>query len=267
MAQWIIRHLPAHEVYVEPYCGAASILMQKARSRTEVINDIDSEVVNVFRVLRNRASARELERLLRLTPFARDEFNASYEPCEDPIERARRTVVRSFMGHGAGSVSKHYRHRTGFRSGSQRANTAAEMDWTRWPDAVAAMTARLAGVLIENRPAVRVIRRYDSASTLFYVDPPYVHATRSRCDQYKHEMSDDEHRELAAELHEVEGMVVLSGYQCDLYEELYGTWRRREVDALADGAAPRVECLWLNPATSRFGAQIELFGDTEACTS
>ena len=258
IARWVIGHFPLHDLYVEPFAGAASILMRKPRSRGEIINDLDSEVVNLFRVLRDRVTAAELERLIRLTPFARDEFNAAYEPTEDdPVERARRTVVRSFMGHGSGSHGKHYRHRTGFRAYSQR---SYEYDWVNWPDVVPAITARLAGVVVENRPAVRVIERYDGPDTLHYVDPPYVHKTRERVGVYRHEMTDDDHRELAAVLRSADGMVVLSGYPGALYDELYGDWLRAERSALADCASPRTECVWLNPAAAARRPHLGLFG-------
>jgi len=97
LASWIISHFPPHRVYVEPFGGAASVLLRKPRSYAEVYNDMDGEIVNVFRVLRDPARARELERVLRLTPFAREEFELSYIRDEDPIEQARRTIVRAFI--------------------------------------------------------------------------------------------------------------------------------------------------------------------------
>jgi DNA adenine methylase len=114
-APWIIGHFKPHRVYVEPYGGGASVLMRKPRADFEVYNDLDGDVVNVFRVLRDRRRSRALEQLLRLTPWARAEFELSYEASDDPVERARRTIVRCFMGHGTTSRRK---NRTGFRAGS-----------------------------------------------------------------------------------------------------------------------------------------------------
>ena len=107
LAPWIIENMPAHRIYVEPYCGAASVLFRKPRAYSEVINDLDGEVTGLFRVLRDRAAAKELERLLRLTPFARTEFDESYTASLDPVEQARRTIVRSFMGFGSNSQPAH----------------------------------------------------------------------------------------------------------------------------------------------------------------
>lgn len=256
LAPWVISYFPVHKIYVEPCGGAASVLMRKPRSFAEVYNDLDGEVVNVFRVLRDPAAAADLERLLRLTPFAREEFNGSYEPSDDPIEQARRTVVRCFMGHG--STAQNPSQRTGFRFRTYSSNRTGPADWLNYPNALGAMSERLQGVLIENRPATRVIEEHDSADTLHYVDPPYVAAARyiGRPDSggargYRHEMTDDQHRELAAALQAAAGMVVISGYPCDLYDrELYAGWKRVSRGALADGARKRTEVLWLNPAAA-----------------
>lgn len=168
---------------------------------------------------------------------------------DDPLEDARRLVVRAFMGFG--SDSHNSERRSGFRANSLRNGTAAQCDWRHFPEALDAIIERLCGVVIEHRPAVEVIRGQDSPQTLHYCDPPYVWSTRSmkshsmKC--YAHEMTDDEHRALAQVLHEVEGMVVLSGYASALYDELYGAWVRAEREALADGARRRTEVLWLSP--------------------
>src|SRR5262245_58814798 len=96
LAPWIIEHFPEHRIYVEPYGGGASVLLRKSRAFAEVYNDLDGDVVNVFRVLRDRASAAALIRAIELTPWARDEFRLSYRPASDPVERARRTIARAF---------------------------------------------------------------------------------------------------------------------------------------------------------------------------
>lgn len=254
LAPWIISHFPAHRVYVEPFGGAASVLMRKPRSYAEVYNDLDGEVVNLFRVLRDPAQAAELERLVRLTPFARAEFVLSYEPSDDPMEQARRTIVRAFLGFGSDAASG---AQTGFRSNSFGSNRSAPRDWMAYPDQVPVFAERLAGVQVECKPAVELVQEHDGPDTLFYVDPPYVEVTRSQTTTgegkgYRHEMADDDHRELAEVLHGVDGMVVLSGYPCDLYDrELYPDWHRVERKALADGARERTEVLWLNDRATK----------------
>ncbi|MBB2973970.1 DNA adenine methylase [Mesorhizobium sp. RMAD-H1] len=244
LAPWIISHFPPHRIYVEPYGGAGSVLMRKPRSYAEVWNDLDGDVVNLFRVLR-LPDAAELVRLLRLTPFARDEFDAAYQPCDCPVERARRLVIRSFMGFG----SNGHNRVTGFRANSSRSGTTPAHDWRNYPDSLEIVIERLHGVTIENRDAKAVMAQHDSPETLHYVDPPYVLSTRSDpLKDYAHEMSDEDHADLLEMLRSLSGMVVLSGYPCELYDDALAGWHRIEREALADGAAKRMEVLWINAA-------------------
>ncbi len=248
LAPWIISYFPAHRVYTETFGGAASILLRKPRAYAEIYNDLDGEIVNVFRVLRDHDKALELSFRIAMTPFARDEFDLSYEPSDDEIEQARRTIFRTFAGFGSSAMNS--TKPTGFRSNSNRSGTTPAHDWAHFPDALPAVIERLAGVVIENRPAVEIIRQHDGRETLHYVDPPYVHSTRAerQSKNYRHEMTDDQHRELAATLRDCAGMVVLSGYDCELYRELYGDWTQYDKSAYADGAKVRTESLWLNRA-------------------
>lgn len=222
LAPWIIRHLPPHRVYVEPFGGAASVLLRKPRAYSEVYNDQWGRVVDVFSVLRNPEQAAELRRRLTLTPFARDEFEAANEDAhsaeDDIIERVRLTVIRSFMGHG--SESTRADSSTGFRSNSNRSHTTPAHDWANWPRIVPAFVERLRGVVIENQDAATVMRRHDGPETLHYCDPPYPHSTRTLRHAYAYEMSDDDHRDLAAVVHDLTGMVVVSGYDCEMYADL-----------------------------------------------
>jgi DNA adenine methylase len=254
LAPWIISHFPRHRIYVEPFGGAASVLLQKPRCYAEVYNDLDADLINLFRVLRSPAAADALLTALRLTPFGRDEFKACYAPSTDPVERARRMIARSFMGHGSGAV---FCRPTGFRANANASgahNTAAE--WGGYPECLVAIIERLKGVVIENRPAPDVMTAADSAETLHYVDPPYVPATRSDRSRkggtlyhaYAHEMTDDDHRALLDALRRLTGYVVLSGYPSALYDDALGDWRRVTTSALADGARERTEVLWINPA-------------------
>lgn len=252
LAPWIIKQFPEHRCYVEPFCGAASVLLRKPRSYAEILSDMDGEIVNVFRVMQDPGTAAELEQVLRMTPFARAEYDLAHIAGDGlpNIERARRTIVRSFMGFGADSVcNPSSRTKSGFRSDSNRSGTTPAHDWANYPTAIQDFTQRLSGVVIETRDALDMIRRWkDREDYLWYVDPPYVHSTRTRANAhgYAHELTDDQHRQLAGELHEITGRVALSGYHCPLYDELYADWRRIERCAFADGAQERVEVLWMN---------------------
>lgn len=245
LAPWVLTHFPAHKAYVEPFGGAASVLLRKPRVPTEVWNDLDGELVHLFTVLRDPANADLLARACALTPFARSEFDLSYEPTENAIERARRFIVRSFFGYGSKAcISK---AKNGFRCLRTGENSPA-VDWCTYPQALQTVARRMLGVVIEAKPALDVIRRFDRADTLFYVDPPYVHGMRNmEQGAYRHEMTDAEHRELAASLQEIKGMAVVSGYRCALYDELYAGWRRVDCRAYADKASPRIESLWISP--------------------
>ncbi|WP_157014878.1 DNA adenine methylase [Mesorhizobium xinjiangense] len=259
LAPWILSHFPLHRIYVEPFGGAASVLMRKPRSYAEVYNDLDDEVVTLFRVLRDREHAARLVELLEFTPFARTEFRDAYEPTDDPVERSRRLIVRAYMGFGSNAhSSQHKGHRsTGFRANSSRSGTTPAQDWANYPTALAALIERLAAVVVENRDACQVMAQHDSSDTLHYVDPPYLPETRARGNRYdlawrmyRHELSRDDHADLLSFLCGLEGMVALSGYPDPLYDDTLADWRRVEVKAFADGARERVEVLWLNPALS-----------------
>lgn len=255
LAPWIISHFPKHRVYIEPFGGAASVLLRKERSYAEVYNDLDCDVVNLFRVLQDRTSAEYLVRLIELTPFAREEFKLAYAEASEPIERARRLVIRAFMGMG--SVSNiAIAGAAGFRNNTERIGTLPAHDWRGYPEALRLVIGRLRGVVIEQRPAEKVMVQHDALDALHYVDPPYMPETRSRLGNrkgsgyiaYAHDLTAEQHRRLLQFLRSLRGMVVLSGYPHPSYDEALPEWRRVTCETHADGARPRTEVLWLNPA-------------------
>lgn len=255
LAPWILQFFPRHQAYVEPYCGAASVFMLKPRAPAECLNDRDDRIVDFFRVLRDPAKSAELQRRVALTPYARAELEWAFEPATDDIDGAHRLVVRSFMGHGSDSACR--TTRTGFRSRLTDGRALPSSEWRTWPESIDDFRDRLAGVLLENHDSLSVIRRMDSPNTLIYCDPPYVHSTRSALasnssttNGYRFEMTDEDHEQLAGNLHSAVGMVVVSGYPSDLYEALYRGWERHERSHVADRARMRTEVVWLNPACS-----------------
>lgn len=252
LAAWVLDHFPPHKCYVEPFGGAAGVLIQKPRSYAEVYNDLDGDVVNLFRVLQGVESSQRLIELLTLTPYARSEFELAWLATEDAIERARRTIIRAQMGFGSAGASKSI---TGFRIDTSRAYGTAQHLWERYPSHVSAIAQRLTGVLIENRDAVEVMKAHDAQDTLHYIDPPYMHSTRVRGSQkgryYRHELNDEQHAELLATLTTLQGMVVLSGYPNELYERSLQGWSKNTTSARISagrGADTRTECLWINPS-------------------
>jgi len=224
------------------------VLLRKPKSYAEVYNDLDGDVVNLFRVVRDRGD--ELRAALELTPFAREEFANAGEHVDEPIERARRLVARSFMGFGSAAATMQWdrvgKPGTGFRNNSHRSGTTPAHDWSNYPFCLPATIQRLQGVVIENRDALDLLSQMDGPETIFYADPPYLPETRDKGSDYRHEMDQEGHIGLAAALRAVQGKVIVSGYASDLYERLYAGWSRMEFDALADGARPRKEVLWMN---------------------
>ena len=152
LAPWVLQHFPPHTCYVESFGGAAGVLMQKPRSYAEVYNDLDGDIVNLFRVLQNPESRSGLVERLVLTPYSREEFELSWETTGDPVERARRTVIRAQMGFGSAGATKGV---TGFRIDTKRQYGTAQSLWAEYPESIAEVGQRLSGVLIENRPALR----------------------------------------------------------------------------------------------------------------
>lgn len=244
IAPWIIAHLPAHLCYVEPFGGAASVLLRKPRSAVEVYNDRAGEVVNFFRVLRDQEAA--LITAIERTPYARAEFNQAREPLAgaDEVERARRFYVASWQGWSSPGGARGKGWRTGRKTGRKR---SAVEEWNKtshlWQ-----VARRLKQVIIEEDDAESVIARYDAPETCFYVDPPYPHSTRRRPEHgYLHEMEEEAHRTLARQLHAVSGAVLLSSYPSQLYRELYGGWSCLTCKAQISSGQLATESLWLSP--------------------
>src|ERR1700687_1335788 len=259
LAPWIISNFPSHRTYTEAFGGAASVLLRKPRCYSEVYNDLDGDVVNLFRVLQVPKHAERLHHLLKVTPFARMEMMRARKPTKDRIERARRLIIRSFMGFGSNGHNGNIK--TGFRANSNRSGTTPAHDWMHYPDCIPQFVKRWGGVVVENRPAVEGLLQHDAPDTLHYIDPPYPHSTRgdSRGD-YSYEMGDEDHVALAEVLRDLAGMVVLSGYPCDLYDKnLYKDWTRVEKKAMSDGAKVRTEVLWFNEAARKAKNDGQLF--------
>jgi DNA adenine methylase len=250
IAPWVISHLPPHRIYVEPFGGAASILLRKPRSKIEVYNDLDEEIVGIFRVVQDPLLCRALMRRLRRTPYARREFELAFQASDDPVIRAARAITRAYQSfhHEAlfnprKTTFADARHRTG---GHSKAH-----EWMNYPRSLAAISRRLAGVVIECRDALAVIRAQDCPDTLFFVDPPYVPSTRSKSG-YRCELDEAGHVALLDQLKAVNGMVVLAGYPSDLYDDALKNWQRVERPHHAAGSIrPRTEVLWISPRAAK----------------
>jgi DNA adenine methylase len=257
LASKIVEHFPEHRTYCEPFGGSAVVLLAKEAAKVEIYNDIDRELLNFFRVLRDPKLCTELHAACENTPFARAEFELSKHACDNFVEAARRFVVRHRMSFGAMGRDWCY------SIGNSRKGTAAAIQRWRWGvDWLPAIHARLKNVQIECADWRDVMSRYDSPETLFYLDPPYVPETRV-AGTYRFELAHGDHRELVASLLSARGMVVLSGYAHKTYEPLQRAgWARIEhatCTHVRGSLTRRVECLWFSPSVERHGHNRKLF--------
>ena len=231
----IISLFPEHKTFVDVFCGAASITLRKPRSKNEIINDINGEIVNFFTVLRDRNL--ELRLALEKTPYGRDEYYACRTPSLEPIERARRTVVKSWFGIGDSLDNK-----SGFRvSLSQGGSTTGP--WLTYVDYLHLYANRLRGVIIENLDWREVLERYDKTDTLFYLDPPYLPETRSKKHAYAFDWEPEQHEALLSALGSIKGVFFLSGYLGGSYTKL--SFPRHEFKASTQSETV-TEYVWSN---------------------
>ncbi|OPA77452.1 DNA methyltransferase [Paenibacillus selenitireducens] len=253
LAQWIIDHMPQHGTYLEPFFGSGAVFFNKPSSKIETVNDMDGDVVNLFKVIRDRAD--DLIREVEWTPYSREEYYASYEPDPeaDELERARMFLVRCWMARG-GKTSD----RTGWKhniDASKCPNSNMPIQWSRVPERISMVTDRLRGVQIEQQAAVDLIKRYNNKDVLIYADPPYILSTRSKR-LYKHEMKDHDHIALLEVLDDHPGPVLLSGYAHELYDERLKHWTRETKSATAEMGRIRTEVLWINPVAAEQMGQL-----------
>lgn len=246
---WLLPLLPKTQHYCEPFGGSAAVLLNRKPSAVETYNDLDGDLANFFRVLRE-----EKERLIEaigLTPFSREEFEiAISQPTSDisDFERARRFFVRARQVR-TGLAQKASSGRWAHCKLTSRAGMAGAVSrWLGSVEGLSEIVQRLLRVQIENDSAIKVIKRYDSENTLFYCDPPYPHDSRGDTQAYAYEMTDEQHRELSYVLHKIKSKVAISGYKSSLMSELYSDWNMIEapVKACHSTKGLRKELLWIN---------------------
>jgi DNA adenine methylase len=251
--EWLLPLLPQAHHYCEPFAGSGAVLLNRDPSPVETYNDIDGEVVNFFRVLRNQPD--ELARVIALTPFSREEFHRAIAglPADMPaatraLERARQFYVRARQARTGLAQTATLGRWANCRDTSRAGMAGVVSRWLGGVEGLSDIGERLIRVQIENRPAVDVIRLYDGPATLFYCDPPYLHTTRGDIKAYRFEMDEQEHIRLAATLHGCKGKVALSGYRNTLMDRLYRDWRRFDADAKQCHSVKKMrrECLWMN---------------------
>ena len=234
--------------FCDVFGGSAAVLLNVGPYPVETYNDIDSELVNFFATLRDRHE--ELLAAIGLTPFSREELAQACQPAEglSPVERARRFYIRARQTR-TGLAQTSSVGRWAHCVLTSRAGMSGSVSrWLGSVDGLMDIAARLRRVQIENAPAIEVIQRYDTPETLFYLDPPYVHAARGDTAAYGFEMTDAEHHELAEYLAVIRGRAIISGYRTELYDNLFRDWHRVDADEqrVSSGGAMRQESAWMN---------------------
>lgn len=245
-ADWIISLFPAdyeNMTYLEPFFGSGAVFFTKRRTLIETINDLDYQVYNYFKVIRDNPE--ELAKAIAFTPWCRKEYQDSFELTGDQLEDARRFAVRAWQAIGFKSSD-----RTGWRNNIKSNNGNITQFHNYLPNMIIETSGRLKHcgkyqVNIENQDAMKLIKRHAQKNVFIYADPPYVMSTRSNR-IYKHELTDQDHIQLLQVLNQHPGAVMISGYDCDLYREMLAGWNREEQLAVAEGGKKRMEILWFN---------------------
>lgn len=247
LADWIIQHFPVDYekmVYLEPFAGSAAVFFNKRPGVVETINDMESDIVNLFRVLREKPE--ELKRVLELTPYSREEYDNAFEPCDDAVEKARRFMVRTTQAIGAKVNGK-----CGWRNHKQMKIGGTACKWGGITDTLDIAVKRLRGdtthlVQIEHMDALRLIARYNSSDVLMYLDPPYVRCTRKSGKLYRYEMDDSKQIEMLDLISKSKAKIIISGYPSQMYENHLCGWTVDNAMAHTTSAEKVMEKIWMN---------------------
>lgn len=241
LANELVRYIPKHHTYVEPFFGSGAVFFKKPPSPIEMINDLDNDVTNLFRCVRDDPD--RLAASVAATPFSRSEYDDAFmvDAAGDSFARARRFLIRSWQGHGFRTS-----HKVGWKNDVQgRERMYALWNWYRLPEWIMEIMERLRTVQIDNRPAVELIRRFNFSNVFMYVDPPYIMSTRSG-KNYKYEMDDSDHEELLEILKKSKAKIMLSGYQSGMYDSVLCGWEKVILDGRAEYGGKREEVIWMN---------------------
>lgn len=240
IADWIIQNIPSHSVYVEPFFGSGAVFFNKPKSEIETINDINDDVYNYFKVLREEPE--ELIKLLSFTPYSRTEYIESYKTkqSDTSVEKARKFCVRCYMGIGASN-----RYKNGFRSSQTYGSPDVPKYWNKLPETIICASKRLKEAQIEHLDYKEILARYNTEDVFIYLDPPYVPDLRKKC-IYKNEMNIEEHEELLEIITKHPSKIMLSGYENPLYEKYLKNWRKLKTKNQVEGGLIKEEVIWMN---------------------
>lgn len=247
LAHELVKMIPDHHTYCEPFAGSMALLFTKTPSPIEVVNDLDSDMVNLFRCIQQ--DSERLARLVMTTPYSREIYDSQFTGTEyqSEYQKAAGFLVKCWQGHGFRTTGG----KVGWKNDVQgREQAYALWDWYRLPEWIIEVAERLRMVQIEHRPALEVIRRFDFDNVFMYLDPPYLLKTRSR-KQYAHEMTDADHEELLQTITRSKAQIMLSGYASEMYDTYLRDWTRMELRGAAEYGGTRTEVVWLNFESDR----------------
>lgn len=247
ISSWIIGFFPPHDTFVDIMGGSAAVLLAKEQVKLEVYNDLNHHLVNFFKVLREQPE--ELVRLIGLTPYARQEHEVCRHPCDDPLESARRFFCSSWMGISGMPHDKKTGMRTLSHAGQRYTSHPKSMRQAQ--ERLHTISERIRYTQIECKQWDEILARYDRDKTLIYFDPPYVKSTRTAKNMYHYEWDDDLHMAAAEKIKQADSYVVVSGYESDLYSDLYNDWPVFSKTMTANAGTKRTERLWLSPKTHK----------------
>lgn len=240
LAPWIVSHIPQHKVYCEPFLGSGAVFLNKERAYNEILNDIDDDIYNFFKIVREQSE--EFSRLIDATPYSRIEYSNAFN--DEPIsklEKARRFAVKCWQGFGCGNTYK-----TGYRRGIGDTSPNPAKAWAKLPEAIQFAAERLKNAQIEQVDALKLIRDMHGESTFIYIDPPYMKETRKKKNQYNHEMTDEQHVKLLQIVKESDCKIMISAYENELYNNTLVDWRKEHKSTTAECSRRRVETLYMN---------------------
>lgn len=242
LSKWILENLPeltGEEEYIEPYCGTASVLINKEKSQLEVINDIDPGIVSIFRALRDECSA--FVKKLKKIEYTKESFEKALTKIE----------FNNNLNYATNEFILRRMSKSGMKKSFSCSDSGDNNTWVTMIDELPIISKRIKNCFIFNKPAIDVIKAFNHENTVCYADPPCLQETRISPDSPEYEMTTDDHIELAKVLIDFKGKAIISGYHSTLYKRLYKEWKciKKIIPnntTQTKNKTKKTECIWMN---------------------